>query len=234
MPTTECAVWWARPHDPAAHPRLVALLDEHERERLRAFRRPEDAARYLAAHALARLVLARRLDAHPGALAFDRTCRCGEQHGKPRLAGPGPQFSLTHSGDLVGLAVADGPVGLDVEHHRTLSDVAGMAEHVSSPAELARPLPAGTAEFLVVWTRKEALLKVTGQGLSLPMSAITLRPGAGPPAVQAWDGEGAPEGPVWLADLAPAPRHPAAVAGLGEVAPPVGEHDGDAVLAAVR
>lgn len=234
VPSTECAVWWARPLDPAGRADLVALLDEHERARLRAFRQATDAARYLAAHALTRLVLAHRLGTRPDALTFDRTCRCGRQHGKPRLDHPGArrtEFSITHSGDLVGLAVADGPVGLDVEHHRSLSDITGMAEHVSSPAELARPAPAGTAEFLTVWTRKEALLKVTGEGLSAPMAAITLSPAGVPPAVQEWAGDSAPTGPVWLTDLMPAPEHPAAVAGLGALAPDVTEHDGAAVLA---
>jgi 4'-phosphopantetheinyl transferase len=220
--------------DPTAHPRLVDLLDGHERTRLAAFRIPADAARYLAAHALVRLVLASRLGTDPAALVFDRTCRCGQQHGKPRLAGPGthPEFSLTHSGDLVGLAVADGPVGLDVEHHRSLSDIAGMTEHVSSPTELARSRPTSTAAFLEVWTRKEALLKVTGEGLSRPMTSITLSPPGSPPAVEEWAGADAPSSPVWLVDLRPAARHPAAVAGFGATAPTVTEHDGSRVLSA--
>ncbi|AEA24938.1 4'-phosphopantetheinyl transferase [Pseudonocardia dioxanivorans CB1190] len=233
-PTTgECTVWWAGPVDPALRRDLVALLDEHERTRLRAFRRPDDAGRYLAAHALTRIVLGERTATHPAGVRFDRTCRCGAPHGKPRLApvgDGGPEFSFTHSGDLVGLAVADVPVGLDVEHHRALSDVAGMAEHVSSPAEKARPAPATTGEFLRVWTRKEALLKATGDGLSRPMDSITLSPPGHPPAVLEWTGEGAPVEPFWLVDLAPRLHHPAAVAGAGAAAPRIVEHDGDAVL----
>ncbi|GEL26345.1 4'-phosphopantetheinyl transferase [Pseudonocardia sulfidoxydans NBRC 16205] len=230
---TECAIWWAAPIDPAGRSDLVALLDEHERTRLRAFRRPDDAGRYLAAHALTRLVLGERTATHPAGVRFDRTCRCGVQHGKPRLDEPGaPEFSFTHSGDLVGLAVADVAVGLDAEHHRALSDVASMAEHVSSPAERQRPAPSTTEQFLRVWTRKEALLKVTGEGLSRPMDSITLSPPGAPAAVEDWAGDGAPAGPFWLVDLMPRLRHPAAVAGLGAVAPAVTEHDGDAVLRA--
>ncbi|GEL17142.1 4'-phosphopantetheinyl transferase family protein [Pseudonocardia asaccharolytica] len=225
----ECGVWWARPIDPEAHPALLALLDEHERTRLQSFRRPADRARYLAAHALARLVLGHRLGTHPAGLRFDRTCRCGQQHGKPRLAGDGPGFSLAHSGDLVGLAVFDRAVGLDVEQHRPLSDLAAMAAHVCSPAELARPRPSGPRAFLTTWTRKEALLKATGEGLSRPMSSITLSPPWRPPAVEAWTGDGAPRETVWLADLLPAADHPAAVAGFG-TAPSIQEFDGDPLL----
>ncbi|NMH94222.1 4'-phosphopantetheinyl transferase superfamily protein [Pseudonocardia bannensis] len=230
--STECGVWWARPLPPEGHPGLLALLDEHERTRLQKLRRPDDQARYLAAHALVRLVLGHRLGVHPAGLRFDRTCRCGQQHGKPRLADePGTTgFSLTHSGDLVGVAVSDGPVGLDVEHVRPLTDVAGMAAHVCSPTELARPLPAETAAFLTTWTRKEALLKATGEGLSRPMATITLSPAGSPPRVEEWTGADAPPGPVWLADLLPAPEHPGAVAGFGARTPAIRVADGDAVL----
>ncbi|WP_226363925.1 4'-phosphopantetheinyl transferase family protein [Pseudonocardia abyssalis] len=212
-----CTVWWATPLAPGDAPGLLDLLDAHERGRIGRFRRDLDAARYLAAHALTRLVLAARLDADPAALAFDRTCRCGEQHGKPRLAQDGPGFSMTHAGDLVGLAVHDGPVGLDVEQARPLSDLAGMTAHACSPHESV----ADEASFFRLWTRKEALLKSTGEGLSTPMSAITLTPDGGVD----WPGR-----QVWLHDLSPAPGHPAALAGPGSVPPEVVEADGDALL----
>lgn len=220
-----CDVWWARPVDPSSAPRLVGLLDAHERDRLGRFRRPADTARYLAAHTLTRLVLAELLGRDAAALVFDRTCRCGEQHGKPVLVGDGaPGFSFTHAGDLVGVAVHTGPVGLDVEQVRELTDLAAMAAHVYSPAEQA---PAHPDDFFTAWTRKEALLKATGDGLSSPMASITL----GPSGVKSWTGEGAPPGPVWLRDLRPAPGYLGAVAGLGASEPTVVETDGNALLA---
>jgi 4'-phosphopantetheinyl transferase len=220
-----CTVWWARPVAPDTAPALVELLDDAERARLARFRRPDDTARYLAAHALTRLVLADAVGRAPAELVFDRTCRCGQQHGKPTLPG-GPGFSFTHAGELVGLAVHDGPVGLDVEQSRPLHDLAAMAEHACSPAESV----ADAAAFFRLWTRKEALLKATGDGLSTPMSSITLDADG----LAGWSGPGAPQGPVWLRDLAPDPRYPAAVAGLGAAPSEVRESDGDPVLRAVR
>lgn len=219
-----CRVWWAGPVDPESAPGLVALLDPHERDRLARLRRAPDRARYLAAHALARLVLAPLVDRPPAALRFDRTCRCGEQHGKPALPG-GPEFSFTHGGGLVGLAVraGGGPVGLDVEPVRELGDLDGMISHVYSPAERAAARP---ESFFAVWTRKEALLKATGAGISSPMAAITL----GPDGVAGWTGEDAPAGPVWLRDLSPAPGYRAAVAGLGAPPAAVVEHDAGPLL----
>jgi 4'-phosphopantetheinyl transferase len=214
---TTCAVWWAAPVAPA--PALVALLDAHERARMDRFRRDADAARYLAAHALTRIVLGHHLGHAPAALVFDRTCRCGEQHGKPTLGGGGPEFSFTHAGVVVGVAVRDdGPVGLDVEPVRALPDLDSMARHVGAPAE--------PAAFFRAWTRKEALLKATGDGLTSPMNAIVLDEHG----VAAWSGDGAPDGPVWLCDLVAPDGSPAAVAGLGAVAPPVAEHDGRPLL----
>ena len=228
-PTSRCTVWWAAPVDPEAVPALVDLLDEHERDRLARFRRPADRGRYLAAHALARLVLAPLVGTAADALAFDRTCRCGAPHGKPVLPS-GPGFSLSHAGELVGVAVRpDGPVGLDVEQLRDVADLDALAGHVHSPAERSRPCP-DPAGFFRTWTRKEALVKATGDGLSAPMTAITLAPDR--PAVEEWTGPGAPLGPMWLHDLTPAPDHPAAVAGPGERAPEIVEADGDAVLLA--
>lgn len=226
-PPQPCTVWWAAPVAPEAAPALVALLDEHERERLARFRRSADRARYLATHALARLVLAAPDGVAPGALVFDRTCRCGAQHGKPVLPG-GPGFSLSHAGDLVGVAVRpDGAVGLDVEQVRPVADLDALAEHVRSPAEHARG-GADPAAFFRLWTRKEALVKATGEGLASPMTAITLATDGA--AVERWTGPGAPTGPMWLHDLTPAPDHPAAVAGPGAHAPEIVERDGDAVL----
>ena len=113
-------------------PRWSGLLDDHERERLTRFRRPADRARYLAAHALARLVLGGS-GRTAAALRFDRTCRCGAAHGRPVLPG-GPGFSLSHSGDLVGVAVRPGAaVGLDVEQVRDIADLPALAAHVWSP-----------------------------------------------------------------------------------------------------
>jgi 4'-phosphopantetheinyl transferase len=229
-----CAVWWGHPIDPQRRPGLVALLDDHERDRLDRFRRPADRSRYLAAHALARLVLGHRLGCPPVAVRLDRTCRCGQQHGKPRLADTAaPHFSVTHSGDLVGLAVRpDAPVGLDAEELRPLSDLAAMVRHAWSPAELGRGVPVDAAAFLATWTRKEALLKATGDGLSVAMAALTVTAPGEPAALVEWAGTAAPHDPFWLRDLRPRPGYLAALAGPGVAVPAVAIGDGDAVLRA--
>ncbi|ALE76083.1 4-phosphopantetheinyl transferase [Pseudonocardia sp. EC080625-04] len=233
MSAVTVSVWWAAPVEPSSRPDLVALLDDHERDRMAALRRDDDRARYLAAHALTRLVLGTHLDADPAGLDLDRTCRCGRPHGKPRLTGrhDDPGFSLTHSGALVGVALGAGPVGVDVEQHRPLPDLDGLARHALSPAERDAGVLAADG-FLVTWARKEALLKATGEGMSSPMEAITLSAPDADARVLDWPDAG---GPWWVADVAtPHPDHPGAVAGAGHAAPRIDVADGDAVLSVVR
>jgi len=114
LPDGTADVWWARRSD--ASDRLAGLLDETERRRWAAYRRPEDRERFLVGCALAKAALARYTGRRPADVRFDRTCaHCGEPHGKPVIAGGGPGHSVAHSGDLIAVAVAGAPVGVDVE-----------------------------------------------------------------------------------------------------------------------
>ena len=95
-------------------------------------------------------------------MRFDRTCgQCGEPHGKPVIEGGGVEHSVAHSGDLVAVAVARAPVGVDVEQldgrPRPLGgdgDPDALARLVLSAAERAAlaevPPPAGPAPS---WSR---------------------------------------------------------------------------------
>jgi len=106
-----------------------------------------------------------------------------QPHGKPFLKLP-PQncdlrFNLSHSGNLVVLALAHGrEVGIDIELIKPPENLTDLAMRVFSPAELARwqPLPAARqpAAFFTSWTRKEAWLKCIGQGLIDDLSAIEI------------------------------------------------------------
>ncbi|WP_346622442.1 4'-phosphopantetheinyl transferase superfamily protein [Blastococcus montanus] len=226
---------------PDAHPDLVRVLDDFERARLAQLRGRPQGGCYLAAHALTRLVLADRLGVPPRQVRYDRTCPCGGQHGKPRLridtaytAAGSVDFSMTHTPDLVGVAVADAAVGLDVEKIRPLLGIATLSAQIYSPHELAQLRePAGDlATLFMTWTRKEALVKATGEGLRRPMNSITLDDTQGV-AVSDW-GSAPPAGPMWLVDLRPGPDHPAALAGCGTAPSAVSESDGYEVLAHAR
>ncbi|MEU8572516.1 4'-phosphopantetheinyl transferase superfamily protein [Streptomyces asoensis] len=222
-------VWWARLDD--ARPALLTLLDPVERARYESTPDPAARGRFLVGCALGRLVLGRLLDLPPADVPLRRVCpRCGGPHGKPRLRTPPtglsgePQaldFSVTHSGRLVGVAVCrDGEVGLDVEESGpgTVVDVDSAARVALSAAELAalRARPAGERQsaFLRTWTRKEAVLKALGTGLTVPLRELEVSPPDRPPAVLTWPTPFQPHSRprMSLADLMVENTHPAAVA----------------------
>jgi 4'-phosphopantetheinyl transferase len=190
-------VWWSPALEP--YPAILALLDDAEQARHLRLRRPEDRARHATAHALLRLVLGRLLDRRPAQLRFERTCpQCGEPHGKPRVIGDGPEFSLTHSGGIVGVAVAEVPVGVDVEDIAGYRSDPALEEETLAPEERKALHEVGIAErpatFLQLWTRKEAVLKATGTGLAVPLRDVVVvpigEPGAplpGSPSLRLWN-----------------------------------------------
>jgi 4'-phosphopantetheinyl transferase len=234
-------VWWARRQDASA--RHAALLDETERRRWAAYRREDDRGRFLAGCALAKTALARYTGQRPADVRFDRTCgQCGEPHGKPVLTGGDAEHSVAHSGDLVAVAVARAPVGVDVEQldgrARPLGgdgDLEALARLVLSAAEraaLAAVPPDGRARaFLVAWTRKEAVTKATGDGLRAAFSDVVVAAGAGPPQLISWPYLRSPRD-VSLLDLDTAAGYVAALAVIGRC-DTVRVRDGSALLAAV-
>lgn len=156
---------------------LSAHLSEEETARAARFVRPEHGARFRAARGRLREILSGYTGTAPGAIGFDYG-----PHGKPALAG-GPVFNLSHSGGWAALAVteAEAALGLDIEAHREVeADLAGRFFSAAECGALAALRPADRAEgFFRAWTRKEALLKGVGEGLSLPLDGfdVTLAPG---------------------------------------------------------
>ena len=105
-------VWWARIDQ--ARDEFAVDLDEDEQRRLAAYRRDEDKARFLLGCTMVRRLLAARFSLPAAKVRLDRSCPdCGKPHGKVRA--DGVELSVTHSGELVGVAIGDHPVGLDVE-----------------------------------------------------------------------------------------------------------------------
>ncbi len=172
---TEVEVWWGRIEQVRAE--FADELDPVERQRLEAYRRDEDKARFLLGCTIVRRLLATRLSLPAASISLDRTCPdCGKPHGKVRA--DGAELSVTHSGDLVGVAISDRPVGLDVEKVDPGIDVDGVARISLSDAELAAlPRNGGRAQaFTTYWTRKEAIVKATGDGLRTDLRTITGAP----------------------------------------------------------
>ena len=195
------SVAWAAP---TARPALVRLLDDVERSRLARFRNADDRARFVAAHALLRIMVGRHVGRAPQQVVLDLTCpRCGRPHGPPRLVDEVVHLSLAHAGCRVLVAVSTvGPVGVDVDTEAAAA-FPGFDDVALAPSErsvIAR-LPPGRRDAARVpaWVRKEAVLKATGDGLTVPPGDVVVSPLGEPPRLVTW--HGAPREPVHLQDV---------------------------------
>lgn len=165
---------------------LTQCLSAAEKDRAMGFHLPIHRNRYLAGRGQLRTILGRCLEADPRALEFALG-----SWGKPelggRLAASGLRFNLSHCEDTAVLGVTLGVrIGVDVERVRRLDDAENLVARFFSPREArafsgldsaARP-----AAFFNLWTRKEAWLKATGQGIGkyLNRVEVSFMPGEAP------------------------------------------------------
>ena len=93
------------------------------------------------------------------------------EHGAPYLE-HGPYFSISHSKQGIAVAVSDTPVGIDIEGMRKLDD--GLVRKTMNPDEQSRIAASAnpSQEFIRLWTRKEAYVKMLGTGIISDMHAI--------------------------------------------------------------
>lgn len=151
--------------------RLAQSLSPDEQARAARFRFDHLRRRFTVARGALRAILGKALDRVPASLTFTY----GE-HGKPALTDGLLSFNLSHSEEWGLCAVAQSrSVGVDLEIVQT-RDMAALAARFFSPreAELLGTLPPEqrTAAFFRAWSSKEALVKATGQGLTLPTRQV--------------------------------------------------------------
>jgi 4'-phosphopantetheinyl transferase len=179
------------------------LLDAQELGRANRFRFPHLRERFVLAHGVLRLLLGRFAKEDPRSLRF----AIGEK-GKPRLEHRQVTFNLSHSGAFAAYALAESlEVGIDVEEMRVLTDLEQLARRSFSVGECADLFTldgdARLRGFYDCWTRKEAIIKALGLGLSYPLDRfrVSLRPDE-PPAVLEIEGGAAEEWQVHPLDVA--------------------------------
>ena len=98
--------------------------------------------------------------------------------GKPFIPG-GPAFNISHSVDMVVLAViSSGAVGIDIEKIRPV-DMADYSRYLPEVANLPEEYDANRVNniFFDCWTQKEAVLKGCGKGLLAPMEEVIIKEG---------------------------------------------------------
>ena len=194
------------------------LLDDQERGRADQFLRDVPRYRFIVGRAGLRRLLGHYLQIDP-----KDVCLASDSNGKPRLAPPHAgdlRFNLSHSEDAIVYVIARGrEVGVDVERIRTDLPVAAIAEQFFAPEEIAAlralPPPARVQAFFVCWTRKEAYLKATGEGIGFGLDQFAVGiAGGGRRTVSSGNSERANN--LWsIEDLSLTPDYVGAVAAAG-------------------
>ncbi|MEE8583757.1 MAG: 4'-phosphopantetheinyl transferase superfamily protein [Acidobacteriota bacterium] len=201
--------------------KMRGLLAAQECQRADRFRFDKHRRRHIVRSGVLRLLLSGYTGQSPQGIRF-----CHGPKGKPSLA-PGsarPQlhFNLSHSEELAVYAFTlAGPTGIDVEFLRPMPDAASIAERFFSAREheelIQLPDSLVREGFFNCWTRKEAYLKATGDGLSKPLDQfdVTLIPGQ-PARMLLLDGD-AQEAARWsYHHFVPAPEYIGALAIFGK------------------
>ena len=174
---------WRSPLDtsPDLRTQLHAYLSEDEQDRAARFRFDHHRHHFIVGRGILRVLLGRYVQQEPQDLVFGYSDR-----GKPFLSNPTSrsqgslrtlgsqatalQFNVSHSGGVVLYAIArNRRVGIDLEEARTMPNAAQLVQRFFTEREyaqlLAQPPEQQELAFFRGWTRKEAYLKATGEGI---------------------------------------------------------------------
>lgn len=162
--------------------KLYLTLSPDECEKAARFRFDEHRNAYIVARGLLRSILSYYVGIEPEKLQFTYGAR-----GKPTLADIPIYFNASHSKDMAVYAIAKEPkLGVDVEYLRPMPDLEMIAKQFFSAAEYDDLLTLEVGQrcegFFNCWTRKEAYIKASGDGLYAPLDQfrVTLKPGHAP------------------------------------------------------
>lgn len=155
----------------------LAILSADERERAVRFHFERDRSAFVTARAAVRRQLGETLGVSPADVALVR-----DANGRPHLSadyGSDLDFNLSHSGARVAVGFAVGRrIGVDIEWHDRVAGLRDLVPQVMGPRERtvldALPDPEFRRQFFAFWTRKEAIVKAVGVGLSYPLTEIDI------------------------------------------------------------
>jgi 4'-phosphopantetheinyl transferase len=178
-------IWLIEPtYSTTDHSESGSALSVDERERSTGYHFPADANRYKTTRLALRNILAKfYLKVDPSSLIFGYS-----QRGKPHLISPAIsdlKFNVSHSENRALIAVTWGnEVGVDIELAKPLEDLRDISQRFFSKSE-SMVLTSLTGDeqirtFYRIWTRKEAVLKATGDGLTKPLNSFTVVSDAAP------------------------------------------------------
>lgn len=146
-------------------PEMYGLLSNEEKAKSEKFRKEGDRQMFIASRASLRLIMSCYLNIEPREIRFS-----ANKNKKPQLQNEcnyGIHFNVSHSGPYILIAVSDEEIGVDIEFYKHLTILKSEMEHLFTRQEISFIASQNPPEdaFSKLWTRKEALLKGTSQGI---------------------------------------------------------------------
>jgi 4'-phosphopantetheinyl transferase len=186
FPTSRVDVWRVRLDEPVTAGAEGSVLSPDEIARASRFHFEKDRIHFSQCRSALRVLLAGYLAIPATEVRFEYLTS-----GKPQLAAEqnpwALQFNVSHSAAMALIAVgSEHRLGVDIEKIRDDVDTTSLAERFFSLRERAglQALPdhLRVPGFFACWTRKEAFLKATGDGLSFPLAdfSVTTHPDLDP------------------------------------------------------
>jgi 4'-phosphopantetheinyl transferase len=158
---------------------FAQILSNEEKYTASLLLRDSDRLMSVCSKGMLRTILGAYLNKHPNNINFN-SGSCGKPtlESKPELS-----FNLTHSGEVIMIAISghSNSIGIDLEFRREIKEWRSLAARYFHPEEVAEllcmPNEKGHAAFFDCWTRKEAIAKALGLGLSLPLDSFRVTVG---------------------------------------------------------
>ncbi len=154
---------------------LESTLSKEEKDRSKKFRFDRDRNRFILTRGVLRRLLGKYLDKDPESIKFEYNA-----YQKPLLQGNQLlEFNVGHSGGYAVLGFhRDTEIGVDVEYQKPELEPLAIAQNFFSSTEVKRlgkfPESDQITAFYRCWTRKEAIIKALGTGLSFPLDAFAV------------------------------------------------------------
>lgn len=154
-----------RSYDKIKH-QYLSVLSDQECEKSCRFSRNLDRKRYIVRKYFLRSILSKLISAEPHNISFHLI---GNK--KPSL--DGIEFNVSHSEDFVAIALGPKTIGIDIERINPEFNFTNMLSNCFSKPEIDFILDGDyLSNFYVLWTRKEAIVKATGEGLTEELPLI--------------------------------------------------------------
>ncbi len=148
-------------HFPKVKRAVEEVLSDRELEKAGRMFIQKDKERYIVSKFCLRTILGLCLQVPPNEVNF-----IFHEYKKPTANGI--EFNISHTGDYVLIAIGPTPLGIDIEHLNRDFDFKSILDITFSKKEIdyIGDKDIDPTNFYVMWTRKEALLKASGEGVS--------------------------------------------------------------------